>query len=57
MCVIMQLDQKLETHKHDIKVCPAKSVNQMTDPHVTTHISSGTGSPLDGNAVHTLYVR
>jgi hypothetical protein len=57
MCVIMQLDQKRGTHTHNIKVCRAKSVNQMTDPHVTTYISSGSGSPLDGNAVHTLYVR
>jgi hypothetical protein len=54
MCDIMQLVQKLETHVHNIKVRPAKSVNQMTDPCVTTHISSGTGSLLDGNAVHTL---
>ena len=50
----MQFDQKLETHIYNLKVCPAKSINQTIDPCVTTNISSGTGYPLDDNAVHTL---
>jgi hypothetical protein len=54
MCVIMQIDQKLETDTHNLKVYPVKSLNQMIDPCVTTHISLGTGSLLDDNAVHTL---